>query len=130
MVGTEGNPGPGPTLTTIGARLSPAQLTMALDDPSPPMPSFRFLPHREFTAIVAYLASLKSRTDVITAGLQNPKPIPPSRKYFCKNRKRFYTAIVGGLNGQGQGHELTPKNGAQFERALKALCAIPEPKTH
>lgn len=37
-IGNQGNDGPGPALTKIGAHLSPAAIRRALDNPRPPMP--------------------------------------------------------------------------------------------
>jgi mono/diheme cytochrome c family protein len=130
MIGGDGSPGPGPGLTTIGARLSAAQITRALDDPRQPMPSFRFLAPREFKAIVLYLASLKSRRDVITvfgSSALNPKPIPLGRTIVCKHRKAFWELVVG---ANADGSKESANTRAQFKRALQALCDIPLPKAH
>jgi mono/diheme cytochrome c family protein len=131
MIGADGNPGPGPSLTTIGARRSVAQITRALDTPTQPMPSFRFLAPREFTAIVAYLASLKSRQDLITlagSSALNPKPVPLGRTVICKQRKTFWANVIVGSNAEGS--KETPKARAQIKRALHALCDIPAAKAH
>jgi hypothetical protein len=102
MVGAEGNPGPGPSLTTIGKQLSPAEITSALDDPRPPMPSFKNLPPRQFKAIVAYLASLKSRQDVIAvADADVPHPVSlPISAALCSDEKLVYPYLIARLNAQ------------------------------
>jgi mono/diheme cytochrome c family protein len=64
-LGNQGNDGPGPDLTTVGARLSTAAITRALDQPRQPMPSFAALSPQQHRALVAYLASLKAPSDVI-----------------------------------------------------------------
>jgi mono/diheme cytochrome c family protein len=65
QIGDQGNEGPGPALTTVGARLSVAAITRALDEPKEPMPSFAALPSGQHKAVIAYLASLRSKRDVI-----------------------------------------------------------------
>jgi mono/diheme cytochrome c family protein len=55
----EGNNGPGPPLTHIGARLAPAAIAQTLRNPTSPMPSFANLPKAKFDALVAYLAQLR-----------------------------------------------------------------------
>src|SRR5580704_2846198 len=65
QIGDQGNEGPGPALTTVGARLSVAAISRALDHPREPMPSFEALPPSQHRAIVAYLVSLKAPSDVI-----------------------------------------------------------------
>ena len=64
-IGDQGNDGPGPALTTVGARLSRASLVHALDDPREPMPSFAALPPSQHKAVIAYLVSLRSARSVI-----------------------------------------------------------------
>ena len=59
VIGRDGNNGPGPPLTRIGARLTSAQLLATLRHPSAPMPSFAGLPHRKLTALVAFLSALR-----------------------------------------------------------------------
>lgn len=57
--GTDGNQGPGPNLTHVGARLSPAQITNALIDSPGIMPSYGNLPSQRLEALVAFLAELR-----------------------------------------------------------------------
>lgn len=59
-IGSEGNVGPGPNLSDIGARLSRSQTLRALVDPEAPMPSFRNIPPGALRGLVAYLATLHS----------------------------------------------------------------------
>jgi menaquinol-cytochrome c reductase cytochrome b/c subunit len=54
-----GNPGPGPELTHIGARVPQEAIARTLDNPIAPMPSFRHLPNAKFEAIVYFLSQLK-----------------------------------------------------------------------
>jgi menaquinol-cytochrome c reductase cytochrome b/c subunit len=54
-----GNPGPGPELTTIGSRVPAQAIARTLANPTAPMPSFRGLPARKFEAIVYFLSHLK-----------------------------------------------------------------------
>jgi hypothetical protein len=119
MIGADGNPGPGPGLTTIGARLSAAQITEALDDPTAPMPSFKYLPPRDFKAIVAYLASLKARRDVIavagpSAAQPTPLPISPA---LCKYQKLVYSTVIARLNT----HTTNPQTRAGLKQIAEAL---------
>jgi menaquinol-cytochrome c reductase cytochrome b/c subunit len=58
-IGDQGNSGPGPALTHIGARLSERQLEHALIDPRQPMPSFRHLPAAKLKALVEFLSLLR-----------------------------------------------------------------------
>ena len=58
-IGTNGNPGPGPVLTSIGARLPADAIARTLVNPTQPMPSFAALPPKEFAAAVYFLANLK-----------------------------------------------------------------------
>ncbi len=58
-IGTNGNRGPGPNLTRIGARLGTRQIERALISPTAPMPSFRNLPHSKLRAVVRFLSLLK-----------------------------------------------------------------------
>jgi menaquinol-cytochrome c reductase cytochrome b/c subunit len=57
-IGENGNNGPGPNLSDVGARLSAARIRHALVDPTAPMPSFKELPARSLRALVAYLHQL------------------------------------------------------------------------
>ncbi|MDE3070029.1 MAG: c-type cytochrome, partial [Acidobacteriota bacterium] len=54
-----GNSGPGPELTDIGARVPAQAIARTLDNPTAPMPSFRNLPTHKFEAIVYFLSQLK-----------------------------------------------------------------------
>jgi hypothetical protein len=58
-IGSVGNAGPGPNLTHVGARLSPAALARAIVHATAPMPSFAGLPHAKLEAIVESLALLR-----------------------------------------------------------------------
>lgn len=58
-IGIAGNDGPGPSLTTVGSRLSEDEIRRTLLSPSPPMPSYRELPKRDLDDVVAYLAALR-----------------------------------------------------------------------
>jgi hypothetical protein len=58
-LGEDGNSGPGPALTQIGAALSKQQLEHALVDPRRPMPSFKHLPAAKFKALVEFLSLLR-----------------------------------------------------------------------
>jgi menaquinol-cytochrome c reductase cytochrome b/c subunit len=58
-LGDNGNDGPGPQLTHIGARLPAGGIERTLINPEAPMPSFKNLPPAKFKAIVAFLAQLR-----------------------------------------------------------------------
>jgi menaquinol-cytochrome c reductase cytochrome b/c subunit len=58
-IGENGNDGPGPHLTTIGATLDRGAIRRTLENPTAPMPSFRGLPADKKNALVDFLASLK-----------------------------------------------------------------------
>jgi len=58
-IGNNGNDGPGPELTQIGARLPAEAIARTLVNPTQPMPSFAALPKKQFSAAVAFLAALK-----------------------------------------------------------------------
>jgi len=58
-IGENGNDGPGPPLTEIGARLPKQALARTLINPTAPMPSFKDLPPEKFQAAVDFLATLK-----------------------------------------------------------------------
>jgi menaquinol-cytochrome c reductase cytochrome b/c subunit len=63
QIGKAGNPGPGPNLTDVGARLTAAEIANALADPTAPMPSFQEIKHSDpiaWRALVAYLARLRT----------------------------------------------------------------------
>jgi menaquinol-cytochrome c reductase cytochrome b/c subunit len=54
-----GNSGPGPQLTKIGARLPAQAIARTLQNPTAPMPSYRDLPPEKFKNLVAFLSQLK-----------------------------------------------------------------------
>jgi mono/diheme cytochrome c family protein len=58
-IGKTGNPGPGPDLTDVAARLPRQAIARTLIAPTEPMPSFKNLPPAKFDAIVTFLAQLK-----------------------------------------------------------------------
>jgi menaquinol-cytochrome c reductase cytochrome b/c subunit len=58
-IGDNGNDGPGPNLTHIGSRLPGQGIARTLVNPTAPMPSFKNLPPKKFTAIVYFLSQLK-----------------------------------------------------------------------
>jgi ubiquinol-cytochrome c reductase cytochrome b subunit/menaquinol-cytochrome c reductase cytochrome b/c subunit len=58
-IGNNGNDGPGPQLTKIGARLPREAIARTLVNPTAPMPSFKNLPPQKFKAVVEFLAQLK-----------------------------------------------------------------------
>ena len=58
-IGENGNDGPGPHLTDIGAKLYPAAIQRTLENPTAPMPSYRNLPPEKKQALVQFLSQLK-----------------------------------------------------------------------
>jgi quinol---cytochrome c reductase cytochrome c subunit, bacillus type len=58
-IGHNGNDGPGPNLTDIGAKLPKAAIRRTLDNPTAPMPSFKGLPEEKKGPLVDFLASLR-----------------------------------------------------------------------
>ncbi|MGH2859934.1 MAG: c-type cytochrome [Solirubrobacteraceae bacterium] len=61
LIGANGNNGPGPPLTQIGARRSAAAIASTLKNPTAPMPSFANMAQtspKEFKDLVTFLASL------------------------------------------------------------------------
>ncbi|MFL5845162.1 MAG: c-type cytochrome [Solirubrobacteraceae bacterium] len=58
-IGENGNDGPGPPLTQIGARLPKQAIAQTLINPTAPMPSFKDLPKDKFDDLVTYLSQLK-----------------------------------------------------------------------
>jgi ubiquinol-cytochrome c reductase cytochrome b subunit/menaquinol-cytochrome c reductase cytochrome b/c subunit len=61
-IGPDGNPGPGPNLSTIGARIPALGIARTLVNPTQPMPSYGGkdgLPAKQFNAVVFFLSSLK-----------------------------------------------------------------------
>ena len=59
QLGRAGNDGPGPELSSIGARLPASAIARSLVAPTAPMPSFADLPRADRAAIVAYLVTLR-----------------------------------------------------------------------
>jgi menaquinol-cytochrome c reductase cytochrome b/c subunit len=62
-IGENGNDGPGPELTEIGNVLPMAAIERTLENPTPPMPSYRELPEEKKQALVEFLAQLKGEPD-------------------------------------------------------------------
>jgi len=58
-IGENGNAGPGPDLTHVASRDYRQQIARTLVNPTAPMPSFKNLPPKKFTAIVNFLSQLK-----------------------------------------------------------------------
>jgi menaquinol-cytochrome c reductase cytochrome b/c subunit len=61
-IGENGNSGPGPKLTTVGARLPRQAIARTLINPTPPMPTYSKLRQqnpKEFDQLVDFLSSLK-----------------------------------------------------------------------
>jgi cytochrome c2 len=58
--GHNGNDGPGPELSEIGDRLKADAIRRTLENPTAPMPSYAAMPEDKKTALVEFLASLKS----------------------------------------------------------------------
>ena len=54
-----GNDGPGPNLTRIGARLPKEAIARTLRNPTSPMPPYGNLPPEKFTALVNFLSQMK-----------------------------------------------------------------------
>jgi ubiquinol-cytochrome c reductase cytochrome b subunit/menaquinol-cytochrome c reductase cytochrome b/c subunit len=59
VIGSNGNNGPGPNLTTVGSRLPAAAIASTLRNPTPPMPSFKNLPPSKFQNVVGFLSELQ-----------------------------------------------------------------------
>ncbi len=59
VIGDNGNNGPGPNLTHIGALVPSAAIASTLINPTPPMPSFRNLPKQKFADLVGFLSELQ-----------------------------------------------------------------------
>ena len=62
-IGENGNDGPGPELTDIGNVLPEAAIERTLENPTPPMPSYRELPEEKKQALVAFLGQLKGEPE-------------------------------------------------------------------
>ncbi len=60
MIGNDGNPGPGPNLTRVGSKLTPAAITRALRNPAAPMPSYSGLDSLSLRSLVSYLTRLRA----------------------------------------------------------------------
>jgi len=58
-IGDNGNSGPGPDLTHVGARLPELGIARTLVNPTAPMPSFKNLPPKKFSAAIFFLSQLK-----------------------------------------------------------------------
>ena len=58
-IGDNGNAGPGPNLTHIGARVYRQAIARTLVNPTAPMPSFKNLPPKKFKAVEEFLALSK-----------------------------------------------------------------------
>ncbi|HUH81861.1 MAG TPA: c-type cytochrome [Solirubrobacteraceae bacterium] len=58
-IGDNGNAGPGPNLTHVGARLYRSAIARTLVNPTAPMPPFKNLPPAKFNAIVNFLSESK-----------------------------------------------------------------------
>jgi menaquinol-cytochrome c reductase cytochrome b/c subunit len=58
-LGDNGNNGPGPVLTHIASRIPRQGIARTLVNPTAPMPSFKNLPPKKFTAVVDFLSELK-----------------------------------------------------------------------
>jgi ubiquinol-cytochrome c reductase cytochrome b subunit/menaquinol-cytochrome c reductase cytochrome b/c subunit len=59
VIGSNGNNGPGPNLTHIGALLAPGAIASTLRNPTAPMPSFKNLPPEKFQNLVGFLSELQ-----------------------------------------------------------------------
>jgi len=58
-IGDNGNNGPGPNLTHVGARIPRQAIARTLVNPTAPMPSFKNLPPNKFNAVVNFLSLLR-----------------------------------------------------------------------
>jgi len=58
-IGENGNDGPGPNLSHIGARLPSQGIARTLVNPTSPMPPFKNLPAKKFSAAIFFLSQLK-----------------------------------------------------------------------
>jgi menaquinol-cytochrome c reductase cytochrome b/c subunit len=59
VIGSNGNNGPGPNLTHVGALVPTQAIASTLINPTPPMPSFRNLPKQKFADLVGFLSELQ-----------------------------------------------------------------------
>jgi cytochrome c2 len=67
-IGENGNDGPGPPLTDVADKLPKAAIRRTLENPTAPMPSFAGLPEVKKSALVDFLASLKSDRQAFDGG--------------------------------------------------------------
>jgi mono/diheme cytochrome c family protein len=121
LLGSQGNDGPGPNLTTIGARLSAAAITRALDHPRQPMPSFEALPPAQHRALVAYLVSLKAPSDVIPP----PSVTAPGGRPHAPSviQRRAIEQVIAALYRALKHHEYQAAC-QQYEPALRPLLIL------
>src|SRR5262245_61308479 len=61
-IGENGNDGPGPHLTNIGAKLEKGAIRRTLENPTAPMPSFANMPEDKKEALVDFLSSLRGES--------------------------------------------------------------------
>jgi quinol---cytochrome c reductase cytochrome c subunit, bacillus type len=61
-IGENGNDGPGPNLTEIAKRLPAPAIRRTLENPTPPMPSYRGLPEEKKSALVDFLSQLNGES--------------------------------------------------------------------
>jgi len=59
VIGNNGNNGPGPNLTHVGALVPSAAIASTLINPTPPMPSFKNLPKQKSADLVGFLSELQ-----------------------------------------------------------------------
>jgi menaquinol-cytochrome c reductase cytochrome b/c subunit len=59
VLGNNGNDGPGPDLTHVGALLPSQAIASTLINPTAPMPSFKNLPPQKFQNLVGFLSELQ-----------------------------------------------------------------------
>jgi menaquinol-cytochrome c reductase cytochrome b/c subunit len=59
VLGNNGNDGPGPDLTHVGALLPSQAIASTLINPTAPMPSFKNLPAQKFQDLVGFLSELQ-----------------------------------------------------------------------
>jgi ubiquinol-cytochrome c reductase cytochrome b subunit/menaquinol-cytochrome c reductase cytochrome b/c subunit len=59
VIGNNGNNGPGPNLTHVGALVPSAAIASTLINPTPPMPSIKNLPKQKFSDLVGFLSELQ-----------------------------------------------------------------------
>jgi mono/diheme cytochrome c family protein len=122
-IGDDGNDGPGPSLTAVGAHLSSKAIARALEDPREPMPAYGGrggLPRNQFTAVVAYLASLRGPGDAIAVpGAPSYVQIPVSPKTLCAPR---YFATIVAIAGGAHASKQTKRKLAQTKQRLRGYC--------